>query len=114
MLKKLQKASESSWHEIWNLSDRTTRRRNEVVSYRKREVTETRNQMYWGRGGGGKEPMVPFIWGVRYRSQPWEPALGTIVDILMMKQQSGSFNEFFMQQALTRGKQKGRRWKMPS
>ena len=64
MLKKLQKASESSWHEIWNLSDRTTRRRNEVVSYRKREVTETRNQMYWGWGGGGKEPMVPFIWGL--------------------------------------------------
>lgn len=58
--------------------------------------------------------MVPFIWRVRYRSQLWEPALGTSVDVLMMKQQSGSFKEFFMQQALTRGKQKGRSWKMPS
>ena len=50
MLKKLEKASESRWHEIWNLSDSTTRRRNEAVSYTKREVTETRNQMDWGRG----------------------------------------------------------------
>lgn len=58
--------------------------------------------------------MVPFIWRVRYRSRPWEPVLGTSVDVLMMKQQSGSFKEFFMQQALTRGKQKGRSWKMPS
>ena len=53
MLKKLEKASESSWHTIWNLSDRTTTSRNEEVSYRKRDVTETRNQMCWGRRAHG-------------------------------------------------------------
>lgn len=70
---------------------------------------ETRNQSMFE-----EEPMVPFVWRMRYRHQPEEPALGTRVDVLMMEQWSGSCNELFMQQVLTSGNQKGRSWRMPS
>ena len=83
LLKRLEKASESSWHEIWNLKGRTITGRNEKMSFRKREDMGTRNQMCLG-----EEPTVPFICRVRSRSQPWAPALGTSVNVLMMEQRS--------------------------
>lgn len=44
LLQKLEKASESSWREIWNLNDRTATGRNEKISLRKREDTEAGNE----------------------------------------------------------------------
>lgn len=66
MLKKLEKASESGWHKIWNLSDRTTTSGNEEV-YRKREVTEIRNQMCCGGRAHGP---------IHLESEVQESALG--------------------------------------
>lgn len=70
---------------------------------------EIRNQSVFG-----EEPKSPFIWRVRCRLQAEEPALGARVEVLMMEQWSGSFNELFMQQVLTSGNQKGRNWRVPS
>lgn len=108
-VKELEKASESSWHAIWNLSDRTAISRNEEVSYRKRK---SRRQEV--RCAGGGEPMVP----LHLESEVQESALGAS----SWHQCGCSHDEaavrllqwVFMQQALTRGKQKGRSWKMPS
>lgn len=83
LLKRLEEASESSWHEIWNLNDRTITGRNEKISFRKREDMGTRNQMCLG-----EEATVPFICRVRSRSQPGEPALGRSVSVLMIEQWS--------------------------
>ena len=67
MLKKLEKASESGWHKIWNLSDRTTTSGTEEVLYRKREVTEIRNQMCCGGRAHGP---------IHLESEVQESALG--------------------------------------
>ena len=66
MLKKLEKASESSWHEIWNLSDRTTTSRNEEASYRKGSHGDKKSDVLRGRAHGS----------IHLESEVQESALG--------------------------------------
>lgn len=58
MLKKLEKASESSWHAIWNLSDRTSTSRNEEAIIQKESHGDKKSDVLGGGGG------------------PWSPSSG--------------------------------------
>lgn len=60
LLKKLGKASESSWPVIWNLSDRTVIGRNQNISFHKEGRHGDRKANTFG-----EEPVVPFIRRVR-------------------------------------------------
>lgn len=93
LLRKLRKASESSWHEIWNLSDRIIIGTNQKIPFHKEESHRDRKSEHvWGRTSGP----------IHMKDEVGASAQG-----------ADPFSEFFMPQALRSGSQKEKSWRTP-